>query len=1193
MRKILAIDDKHDNLITIKAVIKMLLPDYEVLMAQSGEQGIQLAKEHQPEVILLDIIMPGMDGYDVCKKLKQDSITQNIPIVIITALKTDSESKVKALGLGADAFVAKPFEPVELVAQLKVVLRTKLAEDKLREEKEQLDLLVKERTRVIEESERKYRLLVESTQEPIIVIQHGIIQFANPIASEISEYEVSELLGTPFSKYLHPNDTKHVFESYKKRVNKETGINDFELRILCKSGKTLWFSFKVNQIDWQNEFALLYILHNTTEQKEIEKQKRKNALRSEILLEIHKKAFELDDSELYQFVLEKTVAITESEIGFFHQFDDDNNTIKLTAWNTNTVENCKTQQETHYPIEYAGNWVDCVKEGKPVVYNEFKKSPNQKGVPEGHVQLERFMSIPVMNGDKVYYVFCIGNKAEDYTESDENNIQIIANEITQILEKRRFELAIKQSTEKYEAIYNNAPLPFHSLDPNGHIVDVNPAWLKVTGYSQTEVLEKWYGDFLHERSVDIFKRNFPKLKDLGRVQNVPFKLRTKDGDYIDIKLDGSSSYSTEGDFLQTYCTFKNVTEEVEQQNKLEESEAKYRSFAQHFDGIAFKGFYDYSVDFINGKINEITGYDEDDFILGRVKMNELIYPEDRKRVAKKAAKFVNSEKVSTSRTYRILTKKNEVKWITESITKFEDRQGQGVYGIIQDITQTKKTNLLLKELNRFNQTLLDTIPFSMEIVSLTGEILFLNPVLESLVGKDKVGQQCWSLYRDDKKQCSKCPLKSKIRMGEVNQLETSGVFGGRTFDIVHKSMLFNGEKALMEIFIETTERKKFENEIIKAKEKAQESDRLKSAFLANMSHEIRTPMNGILGFTELLKEPGLTGEDQSRYIDIITRSGDRMLNTVNDIIEISKIETGQIIISKQKMNVRRHLQTLYQFFELEAKNKGLQLSLDSQIKDEESEIITDKSKLSSILTNLIKNALKFTEQGFLKIGGQRKDDNIEFYIQDSGIGIPGNRLEAIFNRFEQADIDDEKVFEGSGLGLAISKSYVEMLGGKIWVESTVNSGTTFYFTIPYLSANKKPTANNTASPKEKIGTNKELNILVAEDDEISRLHLSILLKKITTKVRFVENGKDAVEMCKSNPDFNLILMDIKLPVMDGLEATRKIRKFNTEILIIAQTAFALQGDKEKALAAGCNDYLSKPINVNRLKELLKSDSDNF
>jgi|GEM_PF-5599296 len=236
-----------------------------------------------------------------------------------------------------------------------------------------------------------------------------------------------------------------------------------------------------------------------------------------------------------------------------------------------------------------------------------------------------------------------------------------------------------------------------------------------------------------------------------------------------------------------------------------------------------------------------------------------------------------------------------------------------------------------------------------------------------------------------------------------------------------------------------------------AKELAEESDRLKSAFLANMSHEIRTPMNGILGFINLLKKPRLTVKNQNRYIAIIEKSGKRMLDTLNDIINISKIEAGQVSVVKFGVFVNQVLEEHYTFFKKEAEAKGLELIYESTLSENENRVLTDKQKLESILTNLIKNAIKYTDQGSIKFGYTLRKENgasvFEFFVSDTGIGIPQNRMKAIFNRFEQSDIEDKRAYEGSGLGLAISRSYVEMLGGQINVESELGVGSTFRFTI--------------------------------------------------------------------------------------------------------------------------------------------------
>ena len=388
-------------------------------------------------------------------------------------------------------------------------------------------------------------------------------------------------------------------------------------------------------------------------------------------------------------------------------------------------------------------------------------------------------------------------------------------------------------------------------------------------------------------------------------------------------------------------------------------------------------------------------------------------------------------------------------------------------------------------------------------------------------------------------------------------------------------------------FLEITEQKKAEEALVAAKEKAEESDRLKSAFLANMSHEIRTPMNGILGFAELLKEPYLTGEQQLQYIDIIGKAGERMLNIINDIVDISKIESGQMEVYLQKSNINDQIDYLFTFFKPLIEEKGIQFSLKKTLANSEALIETDKEKVYAILTNLIKNASKHTSEGKIEMGYKLINSSLEnkstsqkmleFYVKDTGSGIPKNRQAAIFKRFVQADVADKLALQGAGLGLSISKAYIEMMGGKIWVESEPGQGSTFYFTLPYKPfAEEKPTESEQPQPL-KFGPSKQLKVLLAEDDTTSSRLLTVYLAELASEIIHVKNGLDAVETCRNNPDIDLILMDIQLPSMHGYEATQKIREFNKTVIILAQTAFALEGDREKALQAGCNGYFAKPI----------------
>jgi hypothetical protein len=375
-------------------------------------------------------------------------------------------------------------------------------------------------------------------------------------------------------------------------------------------------------------------------------------------------------------------------------------------------------------------------------------------------------------------------------------------------------------------------------------------------------------------------------------------------------------------------------------------------------------------------------------------------------------------------------------------------------------------------------------------------------------------------------------------------------------------------------------------ELQAAKEKAEESDRLKSAFLANMSHEIRTPMNGILGFVNLLDNPNLSQLEREKYQTVISQSSQRLLNTINDLIDISKIESGQVKISHSKTPVNEILKELYDFFKPEAETKGLTFHSFSTLKEGEDLIITDTTKLHSILTNLIKNAIKFTEKGDITFGCRRKEKAIEFFVRDTGIGIPQNRLQAVFNRFEQADMSTTRNYEGSGLGLSIAKAYVEMLGGTISVSSKEKQGTTFRFTLPYQTDDVSAQTTDSPEKTEIENVTKKPDILIAEDDEVSLFYLKTILTGRFNKLHTANTGKKAIEIIKNHPEIKLILMDIKMPVTNGLDATRTIRQFNKEVIIIAQTAFALAGDDQKILKAGCNGYITKPVNKNKLLSMI-------
>lgn len=368
-----------------------------------------------------------------------------------------------------------------------------------------------------------------------------------------------------------------------------------------------------------------------------------------------------------------------------------------------------------------------------------------------------------------------------------------------------------------------------------------------------------------------------------------------------------------------------------------------------------------------------------------------------------------------------------------------------------------------------------------------------------------------------------------------------------------------------------------------AEQKAIESDRLKTAFLQNISHEIRTPMNSIVGFSELLKDKEISETEEAEYLEMISKSSNQLLNIVNEVLDISLIETGNISVNKRRVNLNSLLDELYRFYKPLIKN-DISFSMIKGLSDSLSFILTDNIKISQVLNNLLSNAIKFTDKGHIRYGYNLVNNELEFFIEDTGIGIDSDFHQKIFERFRKIGHENIRLYEGIGLGLAICKGNIDLLNGKIWVESETGKGSKFSFTIPYEPVYDEETVGRKKT--ENIKGLDELTILVAEDDEINFMYIKEIFRGTGAIILHAANGKEAVEICRSNNDIRIVLIDIKMPVMNGYEAIKQIREFRPELPIIAQTAFALSNEMLKAFNAGSNDYISKPFKKEQLLALV-------
>lgn len=915
MSSILLIDDKKDNLISIKALLNILMKDVNIITSQSGKEGINIAIIKQPDIILLDILMPVMDGFEVCKKLKENKKTASIPIIMLTAVKTDYASKIKGLELGADAFLTKPINKTELVAQIKVMLRIKRAEDKLRGENLQLEKLIEERTRELSDQEKKYRLIAENTLDVIWVRDTNLkLTYVSPAIMQLRGITPEEAINERMADSMTPDSIKRLEAIIKLRE-----------KTLAKGNNNY-----INRIELQH--------------------KRK-------------------DGSLI--------------------------------------------------------WVESI--SKPIY--------------------------------------------------DENN--------------------------KY---------------------------IGIQGLTR---------DIDHRKKVELAKEK------------------------INIALT--------------------------------ESEEKYRSLVENL----LEGLYtiqDDKIIFCNKKFADLFGYDDANDLIGKAIM-ELVTPESHALVQEMIDRKENGDLERAQYEFHGIKKDGTIMLLESLGGRIQINGKMAIQGAMRDISKIHASEENLRKLSRA----VDQSPVSILITNLEGVIEYVNPVFEKISGysrKELIGhnprimksghtpdmdyKKLWKTITDGKEWKGEFLNKKKN-----NELYWESASISPIKDIKGIITHFLGIKE------DITLRKQMEKDLIFAKEKAVESDKLKTSFLANMSHEIRTPMNAIMGFSSLLTDDNVTHEERLEFVELINNNSNNLLSLIDDIIDIAKIEAGQLKVSTLDFDFNQILLEIHSTYQKFTKKKGnvvLDFELETPTQIYKDFIHTDPHRLKQILSNLVGNAIKYTEKGSVKFGyniipaskTNRNIPLIQFYVKDTGIGIPKEKMNLIFDRFRQADDSHTREFGGTGLGLAISKNIAHLLGGKIHVVSSVGKGSVFYFTIPLIAV-KTPTQITTKGDSKEINFSWQDKILLIAEDVQSNYHLlETLLKKTGINIMWVKNGLKAIEMTKKTKGIDLILMDIQMPVLSGYEATKEIRKTHKDLPIIAVTAFALEGDKEKILNAGCDNYISKPI---RSKEL--------
>lgn len=622
-------------------------------------------------------------------------------------------------------------------------------------------------------------------------------------------------------------------------------------------------------------------------------------------------------------------------------------------------------------------------------------------------------------------------------------------------------------------------------------------------------------------------------------------------------------------------------------------------------GIAI-GYPDGRIGMCNAAYQDIVGYSEEE--LKTIKWNSALTPPEWE--AAESVKLAELHKTKKSVKYeKEYINKNGSRVPVELIVNPRfDENGlfEHYFTFVTDISQRKQDHLSLQESEERFRRMIDNMPSGVAIYKAINnaedfEFVDLNKKAEeiTLIAKSEIiGHTLLEKFPNMKGGALYTSLKQISQDGTDIHLpafyyEDENRKGWREN---HIYKIASGE--IIAIFKDVTDIKEAEEqlkkqnvELQKAKEKAEESNRLKTEFINNMSHEIRTPMNGILGFSTFLNAEDLSDKKRKNYISIIQNSGNQLVKIIDDILEISRLGTKQVKLNEEEICLNDLLLENFSIFDIKAKENKTPLYLKKSLSDQESLILIDAVKLNKILGNLLENALKFTNEGFIELGSKlkRNSSEIEISVKDTGIGIKHEYQEIIFERFSQEETDLSSNIGGLGLGLSIAKENAELLGGNISIISQKDKGSTFVLTIPHKPVN--PISNDSSSSStEEISEKKNTpNILIAEDEEINFLFLETLLKCQETNFNILhaKNGQEAIDICKEQPEIDLVLMDLKMPIMDGFKASKSIKELYPKLPIIAQTAYSTYEDKQLAFTAGCNDFISKPISEDLLNGLLK------
>lgn len=753
-----------------------------------------------------------------------------------------------------------------------------------------------------------------------------------------------------------------------------------------------------------------------------------------------------------------------------------------------------------------------------------------------------------------------------------------------ISDRRKTEDALRESEQRYRLLFDASPVGILLEDEQGIILDLNNTLCEQYGYERNELLGKHISLLSSEQQKNTINANIKTILTNSYLESTISGI-TKDGRKIICQLTETAISLTDGK-RGILSISKDITEQVKVQENLLKSEERNRAIISALPDMMFR--FSSNHIFIDSVARDATllMVPKEDFLGKHVR--DVLPEELALLTCKKIDEALESGQL-LSYEYSLNTE-NGICWYDARMVRSGPEE---VLVIVRDITGRKLSENELIHKTRFIETLLDSIPNPLFYMDANGIYLGINRAFREYYGMSEADIKGKSIFDLDPYPQAILRHESDLRV--LSGLDEKQIVerlitlpGGEQRNVIITKSPFpdanNRIGGLIGLILDITGRKQMEQELIIAKEKAVESDRLKTSFLNNLSHEIRTPMNAIIGFSELLFED-YSEQQKRQFVETIYSNSEQLLKIIDDVLVVSRLDSEKMPIEKTTISVHRLLEDLHLTFLHEAEKAGLMLEKPLIDKEVPEVFVSDKGKLRQVLAGFLGNAIKYTQKGKISLGCRMNDQRLQFYVTDTGMGIPDTEQPFVFDRFYRSTRAQLNAIRGNGLGLSIAKGLIELLGGSLGLHSVEGKGSTFFCEIEFEESFGQ-TESSHASPALRYKDSfKHISVLIVEDEKDNADMLVSMLHPVVGSLEVAEHGIKALQLL-STQSFNLVLLDIKMPLMNGIETIREIRKTNHELKVVAQTAYATETELAEAMKAGFNDYLIKPITLKSLMEVL-------